>query len=102
MSGNGTAPNISGILDSGNYTAHGYLSGALGSTLAKMVLIRKMMADCWADGYMPDGVLLNPADWATIENELMTTAAGRPASPTPRQAPASVRCPGDPVCWHDG
>jgi len=77
VSGNGTAPNISGILDSGNYTAHGYLSGALGSTLAKMVLIRKMMADCWADGYMPDGVLLNPADWATIENELMTTAAGQ-------------------------
>ena len=77
VSGNGTAPNISGILDTGNFTAHGYLSGALGSTLAKMVLIRKMMADCWADGYMPDGVLLNPADWATIENELMTTAAGQ-------------------------
>lgn len=77
VAGNGTAPNISGILDSGNYTAHGYLSGALGSTLAKMVLIRKMMADCWAAGYMPDGILLNPADWATIENELMTTAAGQ-------------------------
>lgn len=77
VAGNGTAPNISGILDSGNYTAHGYLSGALGSTLAKMVLIRKMMADCWAAGYMPDGILLNPADWATIENELLTTAAGQ-------------------------
>ena len=77
VAGNGTAPNISGILDTGNFTAHGYLSGALGSTLAKMVLIRKMMADCWAAGYMPDGILLNPADWATIETELLTTAAGQ-------------------------
>src|SRR5690606_3058242 len=39
--GNGTAPNISGFMKSGNYTAHGYLSGDLGSVLSKFVLIRK-------------------------------------------------------------
>lgn len=74
-SGNGTAPNISGILDSGNFTAHGYLSGALGSTFAKLVLIRKMIADLAAAGDVPTAILLNPADWATIEIELLTTAA---------------------------
>lgn len=75
--GDGTAPNISGIFDSGNYTAHGYLSGALGSTLAKFVLIRKVIGDLVNAGYVPDAILLNPVDWATMETELLTTAAGQ-------------------------
>lgn len=77
VSGNGTAPNISGILGSGNFTAHGYADANLGSSLKKLVLIRKMMADSWAAGYPADGILLNPADWATIEIDLLTTAAGQ-------------------------
>lgn len=74
--GNGTAPNISGFLNTGNYTAHGYLSGALGSTLAKLVLIRKVIGDLFNAGYAPDAIVLNPVDWATIETELFTTASG--------------------------
>lgn len=77
VSGDGTAPNISGILDTGNYTAHGYLSGALGSTLAKLVLIRKVIGDLYNAGYPADAIVLNPIDWATIETELFTTAAGQ-------------------------
>ena len=76
-SGDGVAPNISGILDSGNYTAHGYADANLGSTLKKLVLIRKIMADSWAAGYPADGILVNPVDWATIELDLLTTAAGQ-------------------------
>lgn len=75
--GDGTAPNISGIFDSGNYTAHGYLSGALGSTLAKLVLIRKMIADSWAAGYPAEAILLNPIDFAAIEIDMFTSAAGQ-------------------------
>lgn len=75
--GDGAAPNISGIFDSGNYTAHGYLSGALGSVLAKFVLIRKVIGDLKNAGYMADAILVNPVDWATMETELLTTAAGQ-------------------------
>lgn len=75
--GDGTAPNISGTYDTGNFTAHGYLSGALGSVLPKLVLIRKVMADLYAAGYPADAIVLNPADWATIEIELLTTVAGQ-------------------------
>ena len=75
--GNGTAPNISGIFDTGNYTAHGYADAALGSTLKKLVLIRKAIGDLMAAGYPPDAIILNPADWATIENELLTVQAGK-------------------------
>ena len=75
--GDGTAPNISGTYDTGNFTAHGYANANLGSTLKKLVLIRKIMADLYAAGYPADAVVLNPADWATIEIELFTTAAGQ-------------------------
>lgn len=75
--GDGSAPNISGIFKSGNYTAHGYLSGAIGSVLPKCVLIRKVIADLKVAGYMADAVLLNPVDWASIEIELLTTVAGQ-------------------------
>ena len=75
--GDGTAPNISGTYDTGNFTAHGYANAALGSTLKKLVLIRKIMADLYAAGYPADAIVLNPQDWATIEIELFTTAAGQ-------------------------
>jgi HK97 family phage major capsid protein len=77
VSGDGTAPNISGILDGGNFTAHGYANANLGSTLKKLVLIRKIIGDLEADGYNPDAIVLNPAEWATIEIDLLTTAAGQ-------------------------
>jgi len=75
--GDGTAPNISGTYDTGNFTAHGYANAVLGATLKKLVLIRKIMADLYAAGYPADAIVLNPADWATIEIELFTTAAGQ-------------------------
>lgn len=75
--GDGTTPNISGIFDSGNYTVHGYLSGALGTVLPKFVLIRKVIGDLKAAGYAASAILLNPVDWATMETELLTVAAGQ-------------------------
>lgn len=75
--GDGTSPNISGMFDTGNYTAHGYANADLGSTLKKLVLIRKVIADLWAAGYPADAILLNAADWAAIEIELLTTSAGQ-------------------------
>jgi len=75
--GDGTAPNISGIMDSGNYTAHGIADGALGSVLKKPVLIRQIMAASYAAGYPADAILMSPAEWASIEIALMTTAAGQ-------------------------
>lgn len=75
--GDGTAPNISGIFDTGNFTAHGYADAALGSTLKKFVLIRKVIADLWNAGYVANAVLLNAADWATMETEaLVSTSTG--------------------------
>ncbi len=75
--GDGVAPNISGTYDAGNYTAHGIADAALGATFKKFVLIRKVIAALYAAGYPADAIVLNPADWAGMEIELMTTAAGQ-------------------------
>lgn len=74
VAGDGVAPNISGFMDTGNFTAHGYADAALGSSLKKLVLVRKIIADLEVAGYAPDAIVLNPADWATIEIDLLTSA----------------------------
>ena len=73
--GDGTAPNISGIFDTGNYTAHGYADAALGSTLKKFTLIRKVIADLWNAGYRANAIIMNAADWATMETEAMVSTS---------------------------
>lgn len=66
VNGDGIAPNIDGLMKTGNFTLHGYLSGALGDN-PLLYLIRKVIADCMLANYPATGILLNPADWATIE-----------------------------------
>lgn len=75
VSGNGTAPNISGFNNTGNFTAHGYAAASLGATLQKFTLIRKVVADLWNAGYMANAVVLNAADWATMETEAMVSTS---------------------------
>lgn len=75
VSGDGTAPNISGFLDTGNFTAHGYADAALGTVLKKLVLIRKIIADLQNAGYSPDAIVLNPVDWGVIETDLLVATS---------------------------
>lgn len=79
VSGNGTAPNISGFLNAGNFTAHGYADAALGTVLKRLVLIRRIIGDLQNAGYQPDGIVLNPVDWASIECDLMVQGSGNTA-----------------------
>lgn len=79
--GNGVAPNISGTFIAANYTAHGYTAANItafpATTLKRFALIRKVIGDLYAAGFPATAVLLNPADWASMEIELMTVAAGQ-------------------------
>jgi HK97 family phage major capsid protein len=76
-SGDGVSPDISGILDAGNFTAHGFADAALG-TLKKVNLITKMVASLWVNGGLPGAILLNPVDWAQIQVDL-TDSTGNSA-----------------------
>lgn len=89
--GDGVAPNLSGLLDTGNYTAHGIANAALGSVLKKLVLIRKIIATAWNAGYPADAILLNPIDFGQIEIDLLTETAG--------QARVNVNAAGQPMLF---
>jgi HK97 family phage major capsid protein len=64
MNGNGTSPNLSGLLDSGNYTVYTPTSG---DNLIQA--INRAKYQLWAIGYIADTVYVNPADWGAQEIE---------------------------------
>lgn len=72
LTGNGTGQNISGILDSGNYTAFTPVTGEteLDSINRAMTAVR--LAD-----YNPTAVMLNPTDWGKIERAKVGTGDAR-------------------------
>lgn len=62
--GDGTSPNLSGLTDSGNYTA--YSLAASGDTIHDAA--NKAKYAMWAaTGEAPDTVVVNPADWGAEE-----------------------------------
>jgi HK97 family phage major capsid protein len=69
VSGNGTSPNLNGLTNAGNFTAHGYtaaLLSAAGLANNRFDLIGKMIGDCALADYPADVVVLNTADWWTM------------------------------------
>lgn len=62
MVGNGTNPNLSGILDTGNYTVY---TPETGDNLIDAINRAKWAL--WAAGWIPDNVYVNPGDWGDME-----------------------------------
>jgi len=62
LNGNGTSPNLSGLTDSGNFTAYTANSGDL-----LVDAINRAKYALWALGNMPDVVIVNPADFGAME-----------------------------------
>lgn len=62
LKGDGSTPNLSGILDAGNFTA---FTPTAGANLVES--INKAKYILWANGYTPDTVIVNPADWGAME-----------------------------------
>lgn len=79
VAGNGTAPNVNGLTNTGNFTPHGYTAAsltALGlSPSNRFDLIGKMMGDAALADFPADVVLLNTGDWWTMR--LTKDAQGR-------------------------
>lgn len=62
LKGTGVTPLLSGMLNAGNFTAFTPTSKA---NLVES--INKAKYALWANGYAPDTVIVNPADWAAME-----------------------------------
>ncbi len=72
LNGNGTAPNISGLTDTGNFTAYTATSGDL-----LVDAINRAKYALWATGNAPDTVIVNPADWGAMERTRETYTGGK-------------------------
>jgi HK97 family phage major capsid protein len=63
VKGSGIAPEMSGLTDSGNYTAYSPTSDDL-----LVDAINRAKYSLWAaTGFAPDAVIVNPADWGAME-----------------------------------
>lgn len=85
VSGDGTGQNLSGILTTGNYTAHGATKAALGGgtniTLFDLILYAKSKVE--QAFFRPNVILMNPADWTTLQMKKNTSGdyyLGHPSS----------------------
>ncbi len=63
LNGDGTSGSISGLLNSGNYTA--YTRAVTGDTYVDTV--RRAITQARLSNYAPDAIVMNPADWEAIE-----------------------------------
>jgi HK97 family phage major capsid protein len=71
MNGNGTSPELMGLLDSGNYTVYSPTSG---DNLIQA--INRAKYELWAAGYVADTVYVNPSDWGAQEIERESASGG--------------------------
>lgn len=72
LNGNGTTPNLSGLTDTGNFTAYVPVSDDL-----LVDAINRAKYQLWAIGNMPDTVIVNPADWGAMERTREGAATGQ-------------------------
>jgi HK97 family phage major capsid protein len=85
LNGNGTAPNISGILDRTGL-ATPIARGAAESNAD--AIFRQIMTVYGASFFMPDGIVMNPADWVTTVSTKTSNGEYLTAGPfSPIQAP---------------
>ena len=68
LSGNGTSPNLSGLMKTGNYTAQEFTLAQIGGSTANLLdLLRMSFAKVNYWSYRTSAVLLNPMDWAALQ-----------------------------------
>jgi HK97 family phage major capsid protein len=71
LNGNGTAPNLSGLTDAGNFVAYTPVAGDL-----LVDAINRAKYAMWATGNAPDTVIVNPAAWGAMERTREGTGTG--------------------------
>lgn len=62
VNGNGTSPNISGLLDSGNYTVVVPVTGE-----QQLDTMNRQKTEVLENDFIPTAFLVNPTDWGAIE-----------------------------------
>lgn len=68
LTGNGTSPNLDGLMKTGNYTAASFTLAQLGGASATLLdLLRMCFAKVNSNNYRTSVVILNPMDFAALQ-----------------------------------
>lgn len=70
--GNGTSPQLSGLTDSGNFTAYTAVANDL-----LVDAINRAKWQMWTAGNPPDSVIVNPSDWGAMERTREGSGTGQ-------------------------
>lgn len=68
LSGNGTSPNLDGLMNTGNYTEQAFKLDEIGGSNSTLLdLLRMSFAKVNSNNYRTSAVILNPMDWALLQ-----------------------------------
>ncbi len=68
LTGNGTSPNLDGLMNTGNYTVSPFTLAQLGGSSATLLdLLRMCFAKVNSNNYRTSAVILNPMDFAALQ-----------------------------------
>ena len=91
LTGDGTSPNLSGIMAAGNYTAQSFNLADIGGAGSTMLdLLRVSFATINAAGFRTSAVVLNPVDWAVLQGLKATDGVYLLGSPANSFASSSI------------
>ena len=91
LTGDGTSPNLSGIMAAGNYTAQSFKLADIGGAGSTMLdLLRVSFATINAAGFRTSAVVLNPVDWAVLQGLKATDGVYLLGSPANSFASSSI------------
>lgn len=75
ISGNGTAPNLEGILDAGKSSVNAVAYGSYNGTLARIGAFYQAITDVRTNAFVePDAIIIHPNDWAQLVTQQNTTS----------------------------
>lgn len=89
LNGDGSKSNLSGIFNTGNYTAHGFTDKNMPANSNELDLIRRCGAVMRKSGYWPNVLFLNPMDFDTLRG--MKDNNGQYLMGSPLQSGTDIR-----------
>lgn len=95
LSGDGTAPNIEGILDAGKSSVNSIDFSSYAGTLGRVGAIYQAITDIRANSFLePDAIIMHPNDWNQVVTSVASDFAGTSSAGYTETSPLFVQLGG--------
>jgi HK97 family phage major capsid protein len=91
LSGNGTAPNVEGVLTKSGINSFDYTGDPYGGNLGKLGQIYEAITEIRKDAFVePDAIIMHPSDWYDIVTSVSSDFAGTSSAGYTEKSPLFV------------